>query len=205
MVYFLLKKVLLFYIDLLFIRLSAPELRSEVRGYLRHRLFTALHNSRMGSSLGQLDAQPVSPKVQTLNLLIAEYLLKMRHHFTLSVFSCEAPNVACVSPNLPEVLKQSSGRSVHVFSKQDLDDVLDTLGLTKDAPPVQALRRKYEQDSQQALLTCILRSLPDMLAQTKAPVQVEVVETRTKENMTKNFDVDEMQRYYNHSYRRWEA
>lgn len=178
-------------------RLSAPELRSEVRGYLRHRLFTALHNSRVGGSLGQLDAQPVSPKVQTLNLLIAEYLLKMRHHFTLSVFSCEAPNVACVSPNLPEVMKQSSGRSVHVFGEQDLDDVLETLGLAKDAPPVQALRRKYQQDKQQALLTCILRSLPEMLAQPPAAFVRPEGETRTPgQNKSEHFDLNEIKRYY---------
>ncbi|XP_059479849.1 protein hook homolog isoform X2 [Neocloeon triangulifer] len=147
--------------------LNAPELRSEVRGYLRHRLYTALHNSKLGPNFNQLDVHPVSPKLQTLNLLIAEYLLKSRHHFTLSVFSCEAPNVSCISPNIPEMLKVQSadGSSSHVFSKEDFEDIVETLGLPKNSNVIQQLQQKYQEARDQALITCIIRSMPDFLGQ----------------------------------------
>jgi len=144
-----------------------------VRGYLRHRLFTAVHNSRLG--LRHLDTHPVSPKLHTLNLLIAEYLLKQRHHFTLSVFSCEAPNVSCISPNVPEMLKtRSSGHeSVHVFGSQDLDDIVETLGLPKDSEMTRVLRNSYEEGKHNALITCILRSLPQFFEKQSEPPKVE--------------------------------
>ncbi|CAB3370968.1 Hypothetical predicted protein [Cloeon dipterum] len=176
--------------------LNAPELRSEVRGYLRHRLFTALHHSRLGHSLNQLpDSHPVSPKLQTLNLLIAEYLLKQRHHFTLSVFSCEAPNVSCISPNIPEMLKlrASEGSGSQIFSKEDICDITDTLGLPKDCAPIIKLSSKYLEGKDQAFITCLMRSLPDFFE------HAINISTKSDDHTVKNQDTvdhQEIERIY---------
>lgn len=154
-------------------RFQTPELRTEIRAYLRHRLFTSIQNSSLGPSLARKDVQPVSPKLQTLNLLVAEYLLRHRHHFTLSVFSCEVPSVSCLSPSLQDTLMGRTTSSAVPFGQEDLNDMMDTLGISPSCNHGQDLLLRYSS-KEQPLLECLIRALPELRAPTVVPVPVQL-------------------------------
>ncbi|KAF4519695.1 hypothetical protein B566_EDAN003945, partial [Ephemera danica] len=148
---------------------KTPELRSEIRAYLRHRLFTSIQNTALGPRLSRRDVQPISPKLQTLNLLIAEYLLRNRHHFSLSVFACEVPSVSCLSLSIQDTLMGRTCPSAVPFKPDDLRDMLDTLGIQPDSAKGQELTNTYRQ-KEQPLLECLIRALPQLASVPASPL-----------------------------------
>lgn len=63
---------------------------SDLRSHLRHLMVTALQNA----DLTPKSWDESSPKVQALNMLVAEYLFRKKCHYTLSVFASEVPAVS---------------------------------------------------------------------------------------------------------------
>lgn len=69
---------------------------SDLRSHLRHLMVMALQNTQIGPK----SSDESSPKAQALNLLVAEYLLRHKCHYTLSVFTSEVPALTDFSRSL---------------------------------------------------------------------------------------------------------
>lgn len=135
---------------------------SELRSHLRRQMIAALRNTSLDP--GRFRPSSVSPKLQALNLLVAEFLLQNNYHYTLSVFSSEVPLLA----NVPEFSASicASGIKTELsepprFQRSDVRDILQTLGVIPDSQEGQKIFNLYHDSAaREPLLKCILNVLP---------------------------------------------
>jgi hypothetical protein len=145
-------------------RFENQGLLDELRTHLRQKMVTALRDTSLRPSpSGRLKSR-LSPKIQAVNLLVAEFLLQQDHHYTLSVFTSEVPLLR----SMPEFKKSGTqisagsdtvGESIPHFHHQDVIDIMEILGLPLDTEVGNGIYRQYQYNSENiALLTCILQN-----------------------------------------------
>jgi hypothetical protein len=127
-------------------------------------MITALKETSLRPSPSRHFKSSLSPKIQAINLLVAEFLLQQDHHYTLSVFTSEVPLLR----SMPEFKKSGTrisagsetvGESIPHFHHQDVTDIMEILGLPLDTELGDRIYRQYRDNSQNvALLTCILQN-----------------------------------------------
>jgi RecG-like helicase len=127
-------------------------------------MVTALRDTSLRPSPSRHLKSNITPKFQAINLLVAEFLLQQNHHFTLSVFTSEAPLLR----SMPEftitgtqVSNQSNtaGESMPRFQQQDVKDIMEILELPLDTELGNRIYCQYQDNSDNtALLTCILQN-----------------------------------------------
>lgn len=116
------------------------------------------------SSSGRLKSN-LSPKIQAINLLVAEFLLQQHHHYTLSVFTSEVPLLR----SMPEFTTsgthisadgKTDGESMPRFHHQDVKDIMEILGLPLDTEVGNQICLEYHDNLKKtALLTCIVQNI----------------------------------------------
>lgn len=141
-------------------------LLSDLRARLRVQMINVLKGTALGPTVSGQIRQSVSPKIQAVNLLIAECLLHQNCHYTLSVFSIEEPMVSVLPEMNNSVMhgasKAQSG-SLHTwrFAENDVFDILETLGIgTVTEGGAEIFDQYFDKNSTECLLMCIIRSLP---------------------------------------------
>jgi hypothetical protein len=145
-------------------RFENQGLLDELRTHLRQQMITALRDTSLRPSPSRRLKSSLSPKIQAINLLVAEFLLQQDHHYTLSVFTSEVPLLR----SMPEFKKSRTqissesdtvGESMPHFHHQDVKDIMEILGLPLDTEVGNRIYRQYQDNSQNvALLTCILQN-----------------------------------------------
>uniref|UniRef100_A0A8D8Q4A8 LisH domain-containing protein n=1 Tax=Cacopsylla melanoneura TaxID=428564 RepID=A0A8D8Q4A8_9HEMI len=145
----------------------------EFRAYMKQYLFHSLKQSKLKSITEPTQAikcHSISPKIQSLNLLIADYLLQQDFLYTLSVFSSEAPNLKNLTTfsryinQLAEQGSSSSHSDVPKLMSKDVKDILECLGLSPHCEESVAARQRYMQcDDRESLIVCLLSSLVSTL------------------------------------------
>ena len=116
------------------------------------------------SSSGRLKSN-LSPKIQAINLLVAEFLLQQHHHYTLSVFTSEVPLLR----SMPEFTMsgthisadgKTDGETMPRFHHQDVKDITEILGLPLDTEVGNQICLEYHDNLKNiALLTCIIQNI----------------------------------------------
>ncbi|KAL1459150.1 hypothetical protein WDU94_011157 [Cyamophila willieti] len=141
----------------------------EFRAYMKQYLFHSLKQSKLKSITQPTQAikcHSVSPKIQSLNLLIADYFLRQDFLYTLSVFSSEAPNLknlTTFSRYINHLADQGASDVPKLMSK-DVKDILECLGLSPHCEESVAARQRYMQcDEGESLIVCLLSSLVSTL------------------------------------------
>lgn len=130
-------------------------LQSDLRSYLRTKMINVLKETPIGRSDCK---KSMSPKMQAVNLLVAEFLMQQNCFYSLSVFSTEVP-LANILPELNNnfVRKPESGWK---FERKEAFEILETLGFEKDG---EILENYYGVDNKESLLCCILKTFPQYL------------------------------------------
>lgn len=134
-------------------------LLSDLRAHLRMQMINVLKDTSLGKTSTGQTKQSISPKIQAINLLIAEFLLHQDCHYSLSVFSAEMPSIN-VLPDLPNCVsnKFPPETTKWRFSENDLWDILETLGVTKNSEEgTDIVTKYYDASNEESLLTCIMR------------------------------------------------
>lgn len=137
----------------------------DLRTHLRQQMIMALKDTSLRPiSSGRLKSN-LSPKIQAINLLVAEFLLQQHHHYTLSVFTSEVPLLR----SMPEFTMsgthisadgKTDGDSMPRFHHQDVKDIMEILGLPLDTEIGNQICLKYQENSKStALLTCIVQNI----------------------------------------------
>ncbi|PSN37851.1 hypothetical protein C0J52_22906 [Blattella germanica] len=142
-------------------------LLDDLRAQLRHQMVTALRSTSLGPGPSKRTNVTVSPKIHSINLLIAEFLLHHDHHYSLSVFTSEVPLLR----SMPEFTKsgtQVSGKSnssidsAPRFHHHDVKDILESFGLHLESEIGNRIFTQYQDSTEGiALLTCILQNVAD--------------------------------------------
>ncbi|KAK7866015.1 hypothetical protein R5R35_008530 [Gryllus longicercus] len=143
-------------------------LLSDLQAHLRHQMIVALRDTSLNIHSAGVFHQAGSPKLQAINLLVAEFLLRQQCHYTLSVFTSEVPLLR----NLPEFSTAISNSTSGVdyalqddvfpgFHERDVFDILEALGFASNSEESRAVNDMYEHSQGESLLTCLLRSLPN--------------------------------------------
>lgn len=144
----------------------------ELRTHLRQQMIMALKDTSLRpNSSGRLKSN-LSPKIQAINLLVAEFLLQQHHHYTLSVFTSEVPLLR----SMPEFKMsgthisadgKTDGESMPHFHHQDVKDIMEILGLPLDTEVGNNICLEYHDNLKNtALLTCIVQNISFFLKNT---------------------------------------
>ncbi|KAF2899770.1 hypothetical protein ILUMI_06417 [Ignelater luminosus] len=156
-------------------------LLSELRAHLRKQMIGVLKDTAIGRTVSAQAKQTISPKLQALNLLIAEFLLQQDYHYSLSVFSTEVPLISVLPefPGLTVNYCSSTNNRNEVstkkwqFSEKDAWDILETLGVHRDTREGQNIFiAYYNNESREPLLTCIIRMLHTMQGKSRTNLSI---------------------------------
>lgn len=128
-------------------------LLTDLRSHLRSKMINVLKET----PIGKTDCKKsMSPKMQAINLLIAEFLIQQNCFYSLSVFSTEVP----LANILPELNNNFTKRPEigWKFEEKDAFDILQTLGFENDS---EILKIYLNPENNQSLLNCILKVSPN--------------------------------------------
>lgn len=126
-------------------------LLSDLKSHLRTKMINALKETPIGRNECK---QSMSPKMQAINLLLAEFMIQQNCFYSLSVFSTEVP-LANILPELNNNLVKMPGNGWR-FQNKDAFDILETLGFEKDT---EILNSYFNLENNDSLLVCILKVL----------------------------------------------
>lgn len=139
-------------------------LLQELRTHLRMQMINILKRTGIGKSVVK---QGISPKIQALNMLIAEFFLHQEYHYSLCVFTTEVPLVN-IFPDMPNcVLTNPAARNNNTlikwrFAEKDMSDLLETLGIVRNSVESQHITKIYYGSDDESLLTSLIRVLYNM-------------------------------------------
>lgn len=174
-------------------------LLSELRAHLRMQMIGALKDTAIGRAVASQVKQATSPKLQAINLLIAEFMLHQEYHYSLCVFSTEVPLINIFPEVSSGVIRNSCEKNADPkkwrFSHKDFLDILETLGINQNTHECLDISTRYYANSDESLLSCIVRTLHLLnnikkanveIDMTKVENQVDFGETRVAEWTLKN-------------------
>lgn len=136
-------------------------------------MIAALRGTTLGAHTGN-NSQTASPKIQALNLLVAEFLLTHEYHYTLSVFTSEVPvlrNLPQFSKifksinrgEIPPIEQTKKNGNYPRLQEQEVWDILETLRLPPDSNAGSYVFHRYQQKLNEPLLTSIICSIPKVI------------------------------------------
>jgi hypothetical protein len=137
----------------------------ELRTRLRQQMIMALKDTSLRPSPSGRLKSNLSPKIQAINLLVAEFLLQQHHHYTLSVFTSEVPLLRSMPEfKMPRTRmsanSNTAGESMPRFHHQDVKDIMEILGLPLDTEVGNRICLQYQDNSENtALFTCVVQNI----------------------------------------------
>ncbi|XP_072945723.1 uncharacterized protein [Epargyreus clarus] len=134
----------------------------DLRAYLRGHIVNVLKCAQTGEPpLCQKHfTQRLELASQALNILIAEYLIRLEFTYSLSVFVSEIPLSNMVFDFAKTLHKDSSDVSSLRFKENDIWSVLNYLGVKCDSEHALNIVEMYRSEDQAPLLLCILKCIP---------------------------------------------
>ncbi|XP_047538785.1 repetitive organellar protein-like isoform X2 [Vanessa atalanta] len=135
---------------------------NDLRAYLRGHIVNVLQKAEKGESLCQKNfTQRLELTFQAMNILIAEYLLRLEFKYTLSVFTSEIPLSNMVFKFANALLKSTdSALSGLRFGENDIWSILNYLGIKCDSEHASKIVEVYKNQADSSLLWCILKCIP---------------------------------------------
>ncbi|XP_039291060.1 uncharacterized protein LOC120352837 [Nilaparvata lugens] len=135
-------------------------LLSELKSHLRMQMVTALQDG--SPSINRQFS--ISPKIQALTVLIADFFLQQGYNFSLSVLTTEVPFIGQMFSHLSQSSVREgleNGRLLaERFSARDVEDILETLGMPPGSTMHAEILSLYnDTENKDSLLVCIIRSL----------------------------------------------
>lgn len=168
-------------------------LLAELRAHLRLQMINIIKSTGIGRNTVK---QGISPKLQALNMLIAEFFLHQEYHYSLCVFTTEVP-LANIFPDMPNsIIRKKSSTEVKLmkwrFTEKDMWDLLETLGIKENSEEGDYIKKLYYNTDDESLLTSLIRMLYKMKLDKEEPNKLPANEKlNTSINVIKDgsFDV----------------
>ncbi|XP_018336192.1 oral-facial-digital syndrome 1 protein homolog isoform X2 [Agrilus planipennis] len=126
-------------------------LLSDLRAHLRTQMVSALKDTSIEQCF---TSKNISPKMQAINLLIAEFLMLYNYHYSLSVFSTEVPFA-----NALNYVNTEKADHHKAFDEHDAIDILETVGISQNTKEGPIILKKYMANNSEPLLMHILKYL----------------------------------------------
>ncbi|XP_050355423.1 repetitive organellar protein-like isoform X2 [Nymphalis io] len=136
---------------------------NDLRAYLRGHIVDVLQRAETGQSTlcHKNFTQRLELTFQAVNILIAEYLLRMEFKYSLSVFISEIPLSNMVFKFANALLKSTdSALSGLRFGESDIWSILNYLGIKCDSEHASKIVEVYKNQPDSPLLWCILKCVP---------------------------------------------
>ncbi|XP_034241448.1 uncharacterized protein LOC117645390 [Thrips palmi] len=142
-------------------------LLSELRAFMRHRMISALYSSESPCPASHFSTETaVSPTLQAMLLLVAEFLVQQEYHYTMSVMVAEAPLLASFPKFSGYVSYMSQtdtirkGSNFPRYSEKDVQEILEVLGMSSNSESMEHVLRLYtNNNARESLLACVLTAL----------------------------------------------
>ncbi|VVC88887.1 unnamed protein product [Leptidea sinapis] len=135
---------------------------NDLRAYLRSQIVNVLKSASSGDPSPCLKnfAQRLEPTYQAINILIAEYFMKLDLSYTLSIFVSEIPLANMFFDFAKSLLKSSETFDFKVsIEEKDIWAVLNYLGVKCDSSYTNKLLSMYKSNDL-PLLECIFKCVP---------------------------------------------
>ncbi|XP_026736271.1 uncharacterized protein LOC113499884 isoform X2 [Trichoplusia ni] len=136
---------------------------NDLRAYLRGHIVNVLKSAQTGDppACQKNFTQRLELAYQALNILIAEYLLRLEFSYSFSVFVSEIPLANMVFGFAKNLLKRTDENNLDIrFKDNDVWSILNYLGMQCDSEHASNIVEMYRNEEQNPLLLCILKCLP---------------------------------------------
>ncbi|XP_075981879.1 uncharacterized protein LOC142980410 isoform X2 [Anticarsia gemmatalis] len=136
---------------------------NDLRAYLRGHIVNVLRSAQTGDPpvCQKNFRQRLELTFQALNILIAEYLLRLEFSYSLSVFVSEIPLANMVFGFAKSLMEKTyEDKAEFRFKDNDVWSILNYLGIQCDSVHASKIIQMYSQDQQSSLLLCILKCVP---------------------------------------------
>ncbi|KAL4720860.1 hypothetical protein ACJJTC_002187, partial [Scirpophaga incertulas] len=133
---------------------------NDLRAYLRGHIINVLKNAQIGELPGcqKHFTQRLDLFYQGVNMLIAEYLLRLDFNYSLSVFVTEIPLANMMLGFAKKLMHSSNGDIENLkFKENDIWSILNYIGVKCDSEYVSHIAQKY-YNGNDPLLLCLLNT-----------------------------------------------
>ncbi|XP_026807049.1 uncharacterized protein PFB0145c-like isoform X2 [Rhopalosiphum maidis] len=164
---------------------------NKLRAQIREQMISALEDSTI---LNTNKRNVNSPKIQAINLLVADFLINQENLFTLSVFTTEVPLLA----NLHEFSSYinrlgDSTQKIPVtkptFQLNDVQDILEALGIQPNTDITELTCQYYFNEKQvHSLLACLFKSITTIRNNLSKYNTVQINQNCNEINKSKNIE-----------------
>lgn len=164
---------------------------NNLRAHIREQMITTLENS---STWNTNKRNVTSPKIQAINLLVADFLMNQENVFTLSVFITEVPLLG----NLHEFSSYvnrlgDSTRKIPVtkpsFQLNDVQDILEALGIQPNSDITELTCQYYFNEKQvHSLLACLFKSMTTIKNNLSQDNEVKINQNCKETNKSNNIE-----------------
>ncbi|XP_022823782.1 uncharacterized protein LOC111354516 isoform X2 [Spodoptera litura] len=136
---------------------------NDLRAYLRGHIVNVLKSAQTGDPhpCQKHFTQRLELKYQAINILIAEYLMRLEFSYSFSVFISEIPLANMVFGFAKSMMEQSPQNKMDMrFKESDIWSILNYLGVQCDSEHAANVVEMYKNDKHNPLLFCILKCMP---------------------------------------------
>ncbi|KAM3965976.1 uncharacterized protein ACR2FA_012834 [Aphomia sociella] len=136
---------------------------NDLRAYLRGHIVDVLNSAQTGDPppCQKHFTQRLELTYQALNILVAEYLLRLEFSYSLSVFVSEIPLANMVFEFAKTLLQNADdANSALRFTDGDVWSILNYLGIKCDSEHAYNVVEMYNSKENLPLLLCILKCMP---------------------------------------------
>ncbi|XP_050308127.1 uncharacterized protein LOC126744653 isoform X3 [Anthonomus grandis grandis] len=129
----------------------------DMKSYLKYQMINVLKHTALGKHINSTAYQAHTLAQQALHLIVAEYLLQQECHFSLSLFSTEV-NLSSILPDIKLFFDSENESKVALkkFHKQNLVNILELLGISKENPYYKIIINEYFSKTSVSILGCLL-------------------------------------------------
>lgn len=125
----------------------------ELRAHLRLQMIKILK----GTNILPFARRKISPKTQTIVLLVSEFLFCENYQYSLCVFNTEAPTVR----EFPFITPEMDAKSFR-FTFEEVNDILEAFGLKRNSKECKNISDYYYSNSENSLLSCVIHMLSNV-------------------------------------------
>ncbi|XP_026479284.1 uncharacterized protein LOC113385652 [Ctenocephalides felis] len=160
-------------------------LLNELRAYLRKKMIFLLKDTILDQKTSIVDQICVTPKLQALALLVAEYLLSQKLFYSLSVFSTEVPTITHVNKFCQQIQNANDiNENSPKLDSNEITRILEAVGISGHSELVNNIMLSYTNatDRKESLIGSILENIS---------TAVDKLSEKNVEKLTQGTNTDE--------------
>ncbi|CAG9819587.1 unnamed protein product [Phaedon cochleariae] len=128
---------------------------TDLRSQLRFKMINILKNTAIGRNISKRSVSHHSLSKQAINLIVAEFLMVNKYHYSLSVFNTEA----ALTNVFPEYLKFDDIQEPFRYSFENLSNIFELIGVQRNSEFGKEALNSYCNNSDSSILSCLVNSI----------------------------------------------